>query len=214
MKMAKVSARALKGLVTLVLVLFLVVSVGAAPEYLDLTTVGDDMAPAILNGDTVRVKICTDGSLIKAGLLTSENPGDIIVYCAGAIVPEPRSMWTCGRAISKCLRDGQWYFKTKVDNASEPDPWEVPGYALLGVVVDVIHTGHAPSAASTSETPQTTETSSQGGPDSFVFDFAIGILLGLVLGFVTKEVLFKVLATRPHFLSLGPVKGRTARGQG
>jgi signal peptidase I len=214
MKTAIVSPRALKSLVTLVLILFLVVSVSAAPEYLDLTTTGDDMAPTILNGDTVRVKICTDGSLIKAGLLTSENPGDIIVYCAGAIVPEPRSMWTCGRAISKCLRDGQWYFKTKVDNASEPDPWEVPGYALLGVVVDVTHNGHAPSAASTSETPQTLETSSQCGPDSFVFDFAVGIVLGLVLGFVTKEVLSKVLATRLHSLFLGPVKARTSRGSG
>ena len=103
-----------------VILALLLVSVArvAATDYLELTMVGDAMAPAILDGDRVTVKICTDGSLVRAGALTSETPGDIIVYCAGAVVPQPQSMFTCGRAISKHFDGTHWTFKTRMDNST------------------------------------------------------------------------------------------------
>jgi len=119
-------------------------------EYLYLKGKGNDMAPVILDGDTVKVKICTDGALIRAGPKNSTNPGDIIVYCAGAAIAEPKYMWACGRAVAKYRKNGEWYLKTQLDNNLEPDPWEVPGHYLLGVVVEVIHGASAQNYEQTS----------------------------------------------------------------
>lgn len=203
MKMTRMKKNVSKGIIALCLLLFLAASVHAAPEYLDLQAGGDDMAPTIRKGDTVRVKICTDGSLIKVGPLTNADPGDIIVYCAGAVVSLPAAMWTCGRAISKRFENGQWYFKTKMDNASDPDSWEVPGYALLGIVVNVVHAEYSQNTAPApepSETPSASETSSQGGPSPFVFDMLVGVAFGVVLGFGAKEALSRILAPHPRLL--------------
>jgi len=187
-------------LAAIALASYLVATVSAGDEYLDLVARGNDMASAICTGDTVRVKICTNGSLIKTGSQTSEGPGDIIVYCAAAAMPQPPSMFMCGRAISKRFEDGHWYFKTKMDNNTEADAWEVPEYDLLGVVVEVIH--NANGNPSTSETgPQNGQVTSEidmGLPDMFTLvEFAVGIALGLILGFTAKKMLSRTkLKTR------------------
>jgi len=170
----------------------LVTTVSAGDEYLDLVARGNDMAPTICTGDTVRVKICTNGSLIRTGSQTSGSLGDIIVYCAGAVMPQPPSMFTCGRAISKRFEGGHWYFKTKMDNNTEADAWEVPEYGLLGVVVEVIHDANGnPSTSETGpQNGQLTSETDMGLPDmSTLLDFAVGIALGLILGFTAKKML-------------------------
>jgi hypothetical protein len=97
-----------------------VASVGAIDD-LYLTCRGNEMAPAICDGDTVRVRVCVNGTLIQAGPKNSTHPGDIIVYCAAAAVSMPQSMWMCSRAVEKYRKDGEWCFKTQMDNLSEPD---------------------------------------------------------------------------------------------
>jgi hypothetical protein len=152
--------------------------VQSATEHLSLTVKGDVMAPAICDGDTVRVKICTDGALIKVGPVNRTDPGDIIVYCAGAAVAQPQHMWMCGRAVSKHFEDGHWYIKTQLDSSPEPDPWSVPEYFLLGVIVEVIHAGNA-------QNKQLSDMNSTGElPKIFEFSLclAMGICIGLMLG--------------------------------
>lgn len=89
------------------------------------------MAPAICDGDTVRVKICTNGTLIQAGPKNNTRPGDIIVYCAAAAVSVPEYMCMCGRAVNKYRKDREWRFKTQIDSSSEPEPWEVQEHGSI-----------------------------------------------------------------------------------
>jgi signal peptidase I len=167
----------------------------ASSEYMDFTMRGSGMEPTIYDGDTVVIKICTDVSLIRTGPQTAANPGDIIVYCAAAVIPEPQSMFTCGRAINKYCKDGSWYFKTKLDNNTEPDSWEVPAYALLGVVVEIRHAGNTPSPSSTSEANSPTDQAASdpvtdfGSANilAFTADFTMGMVLGLLLGLAMRN---------------------------
>jgi hypothetical protein len=186
--MTRIIGRGIAIVITAVFILSLPVN-AASIEYLDLKMRGNEMSPAILDGDTVRVKICTDGSLIKVGPKSSTNPGDIIVYCAGAAVSQPSSMWMCGRAISKYYRDGHWYFKTEVDNSSEADPWEVPDHFLLGVVAEVVHSGNSQSAPLPSYTESDTESSDLS---TVTVEFAIGVTIGFIFGLAAKRHLPKV----------------------
>jgi len=92
------------------------------------------MHPTIMNGDRVQVKICDDGDLIKIG--------DIIVYgsiAALAYNPNLTSMWIAHSVIEKYQKNGTWYFRTKGDNNTHIDPWEVPEHWLTGIVVRVEH---------------------------------------------------------------------------
>jgi len=112
----------------------------ASTEYVYLLGGGESMFPTIREGDTVKVKVCRNGTLIKAGYYNSSQPGDIIVYgviAAIAYVPRPKCMWICHRAVDKYNRNGTWYFKTKGDNNPDIDPWEVSERYILGVVVEV-----------------------------------------------------------------------------
>lgn len=133
------------------------------------------MAPAICDGDTVKVEICANGTRIHAAPKNSTHPGDIIVYCAGVIVPTPSSMWTCGRAIKKYLNNGKWCFKTQLDNSSEPDPWEVPEHALLGVVVEVIRGRNSLNKPISIQYFEDFDVSR-------VVDFFTGIMMGVAIG--------------------------------
>lgn len=121
---------------------FILVSVCAAStEYVYLLGGGDSMVPIIREGDTVKVKVCRNGTMIKVGYCNSSQPGDIIVYgaiAAIAYIPRPKCMWICHRAIDKYTRNGTWYFETKGDNNPDIDPWEVSERYILGVVVEVI----------------------------------------------------------------------------
>jgi len=88
------------------------------------------MYPAIKDGDMVKVKVCTDGNLI--------NVGDIITY--SVIVtnnPHPDYMWIGHRVTQKYQNGQTWYFKTKGDNNPQPDPWTIPDYFLLGIIVEI-----------------------------------------------------------------------------
>jgi len=150
-------------------------------EYLYLTSRGNEMAPAICDGDTVKVKICTNGTLIQAGPKNSTHPGDIIVYCAGAAVSVPKYMWMCGRAVRKYWKGGEWCFKTQLDSSAEPDSWEVPEHYLLGVVVEVTRGANPQNYQPTSD--------QSSGEDIFGFsvlaslgDLLTGIVIGAIIG--------------------------------
>jgi hypothetical protein len=150
-------------------------------EYLYLTNRGNDMAPAICDGDTVKVKICTNGTLIQAGSKNSTHPGDIIVYCAGAAVAVPKYMWMCGRAVKKYWKDGEWCFKTQLDSSPEPDAWEVPEHYLLGVVVEVTRGANPQNYQPTSN--QSSNEDIEGfNVLTLVVDLFTGIVIGAVIG--------------------------------
>ena len=172
-------------------------------EYICLTGRGNDMAPAICDGDTVRVKICTNGTLIQAGPKNSTHPGDIIVYCAAAAVPVPSSMWACGRAVSKYREDGKWYFKTQLDSSPEPDAWEVPEYYLLGVVVEVIHGTNSQNNQSNPSPTSYQEDLPRFSILTLAVDFIIGIVIGAVIGATVAKAYAKQRRNRLSTQVLG-----------
>jgi hypothetical protein len=181
---------ALKGLTITCLMTILVTAVSAKTEYISLTARGNEMAPAIWDGDTVKVKICTDGSLIKSCSSTDPNSGDIIVYCAAAVVPYPASMFTVGRVTHKYFADGHWCFETKLDNQTEPNPWEVRETALLGVVEEVIHNGGSSAETDSQDESQAYWVDPGFGLPSMpaaLADLLLGMVIGLVTGFAVKE---------------------------
>jgi len=60
------------------------------------------MVPALTDGDTVKVKLCVDGSSIHVG--------DIIVYCTVATMaynPNPDAMWIGHRVVEKYHKNGK-----------------------------------------------------------------------------------------------------------
>lgn len=150
-------------------------------KYIYLTVKGNDMAPAICDGDTLKVEICTNGTLIHVGPKNSTHPGDIIVYCAGAVVPVPKYMWTYSRAIKKYWKNGEWYFKTQLDNSPEPDAWEVPEHFLLGVVVEVIRGANFQNEPILNQYMEDFDA-------SIVVDFFTGIIIGVVIGVVAQSL--------------------------
>jgi hypothetical protein len=182
-----------------------VASVGAIDD-LYLTCRGNEMAPAICYGDTVRVRVCVNGTLIQAGPVNSTHPGDIIVYCAAAAVPMPQSMWMCGRAVRKYQKDGEWYFKTQMDNLSKPDAWEVPEHYLLGVVDDVMH-GTSPQ--SYEPTSDASSQSSSGGdlPDPGLLALAVEFVMGTIIGAAIGVVAAKAYVAYNRTDSSGRVLG-------
>jgi len=165
-------------------------SVGAIDDLL-LTCRGNEMAPAICDGDTVRVRICVNGTLIHAGTKNSTHPGDIIVYCAAAAVPEPQSMWMCGRAVNKYRIDGEWCFKTQMDSSLEPDAWEVPEHYLLGIVDEVMHGANRQDYETTpNASPQFSngEDPSHSNVLTLVVDLVTGIGVGVIIGVIMAKV--------------------------
>lgn len=131
------------------------------------------MVPALAEGDTVKVEVCVDGSLI--------NIGDIIVYCTIATMaynPNPNAMWIGHRVVRKYQRDGKWYFKTKGDNVPEPDPWEVPEHFLLGVVVGMTNANVQDRASNYS---------AWNVDYSAIYDFLFGLVIGIFLGLIANK---------------------------
>jgi signal peptidase I len=123
----------------------------SSAEYVQLTGRGSSMYPTIKEGDRLTIQLCTDGNLI--------NVEDIIAYSTIATGRSLDYMWIGHRVVDKYTKDGKWYFKTKGDNNSETDPWEVPEYWLLGIVVNIEHTetSRAPTdTASQTDLSQTT----------------------------------------------------------
>jgi hypothetical protein len=162
------------------------------------------MAPAICDGDTVRVKICTNGTLIQAGPKNSTRPGDIIVYCAAAAVSVPEYMWMCGRAVNKYRKDGEWRFKTQIDSSSELDPWEVPEHYLLGVVDGVVHGANPQDYRSTSTRPSYDDGQGLDIP-TLVFYLLTGIVIGAVGGvFMAKAYVTRKRADQTGFYNGKP----------
>lgn len=181
----------LVGIAALSMACFLI-AIARGDEYLDLDVKGDEMAPTIRDGDTLRVKMFMNGSLIKTGTLTSANPGDIIVYCSMSAWDEPSSMWMCGRAISKHYDGKNWIIQTQLDSSTKPDDWEVPEYDLLGVVTEVVHNTNTTAQQSTSTNQQSGQ--SITNPEftlpglTPLVDFTEGIALGLALALVAKKM--------------------------
>lgn len=76
------------------------------------------------------------------------------------------------------------------DNNPEPDPWEVPPYWVLGVVVQITHRNLSRSEPldyssdlpdRPIENPDSTHLLALG-------DLAVGILVGLSIGFVAAKI--------------------------
>jgi len=204
--------RILRATLTMAVFLFLIfLTVATAPagaiitEYLCLTGRGNDMAPAICDGDTVRVKICTNGTLIQAGPRNSTRPGDIIVYCAGAAVSVPKYMWMCGRAVKKYRKDGEWCFKTQLDSSPEPDSWEVPEHYLLGVVVEVTR-----AASSQDHQPTSNQSSGKLIPGSVIltpiFELIAGVIVGAIIGAAAAKAYTRHKRTNSSASVLGWVR--------
>jgi len=171
-----------------------------ATDDLYLTCRGNDMAPAICNGDTVRVRVCVNGTLIQIGSENSTHPGDIIVYCAGAAVWPPQSMWMCGRVVDKYHKDGEWCFKTQMDNSLEPDAWEVPEHYLLGVVDEVTRSSNPQSVEPATNAPP----ESSGSEDLANFDIptlAADLILGIIIGIVIGAVMTRARGARDPAIS-------------
>ena len=177
-----------------------VVSMGAIDDLM-LSCTGNEMAPTICDGDTVRVRVCVDGALIQAGPKNSTHPGDLIVYCAAAAVSVPKSMWMCGRAVDKYRKDGEWCFKTQMDSSPDPDAWEVPEHYLLGVVDEVIHSAspqNIESASNPSSGPSVSEDLvSLDELLTLAADLITGIVIGIFIGRVVKR------AYTVHWTTLG-----------
>jgi signal peptidase I len=145
-----------RGLSTMALVLLLLqvmpcLAGGSSSEYMCLNCVGGSMYPTIKEGDMVQVKTNVDPASLQVG--------DIIVYgsiAAIAYIPSPKAICICHRIVEKHDEGGTWHFRTKGDNNSEVDPWDVPDYWLLGLVVHIVHvepTSGSPTVAPDSPEP-------------------------------------------------------------
>lgn len=165
--------------VGLAFVSIMLTSVSAAAalsgDSLYLTAKGNSMYPTIKEGDQIKVKMCTNGRLI--------NVGDIIVYCTIAANLDLDYMWIGHRVIEKYQKDGHSWFRTRGDNNAEPDPWEVPEYFLLGIVVEITHT----SASTTQANAQPVDTS----PTNLTYDQQRGWML-------SATILAIAVATLPY----------------
>ena len=188
----------IKCLAAVSLIIFLVIPTHASPEYLCLTANGNEMAPAICNGDSIIVILGADASLINPESRANPSSGDIIVYAA-TVAGYEGAMWTCGRVISKYFKDGHWCFKTKLDSRAKPDPWEVLDYEILGIVVDVVPNRNIQDKGSTTATSRKKESLATGDlrfgmPDfpTCVFDFSVGIALGAILGLTITRLVSRL----------------------
>lgn len=168
----------------------------ASIEYLSLTARGESMDPTIKEGDTLRVRLCVNGSLI--------NVGDIIVYCTIVTPdPHPEAMWIGHRVVKKYSKEGIWYFKTKGDNNPEPDSWEVPEYFLLGIVVEIIQneielserSGYSQSSGRTAENIDSAI--AIGKTLTVAMDLFTSLIIGILLGIATAKECRK-LVSKPH----------------
>lgn len=159
----------------------------SSTEYMDLTARGSSMYPTIVDGDRITVRLCTNGSLI--------NVGDIIVYgsiAAMAYNPNPKCIFIGHRVTARYEKGDTWYFKTKGDNNTDPDPWEVPDYWLLGVVTSIDHTGkpYVPAEPST----QTDYASTY--PDYSMLIESCEVLLLIAVGFALGKVCTRAAYSR------------------
>lgn len=156
-------------------------------EYLYLTAGGESMTPTISRGQTIKVKIGYNGTIVKAGFLNSSQPGDLLVYgsiAATSHIPQPNAMWICHRVVDKYPKNGSWYFRTKGDNNPQIDPWEVPGHFVLGVVVEI--GGISPTISR--QESQTTKSFDPTFSLDVLGDLAVGMVIGLTVGTVILKI--------------------------
>lgn len=145
------------------------------------------MAPTISRGQTVKVKIGYNGTIIKAGLQNSSNPGDLLVYgsiAATSYIPQPNAMWICHRVVDKYTKNGSWYFRTKGDNNSQIDPWEVPGHFVLGVVVEI----GCINPTNSRQESQTVKSFEPTFSLNTLGDLAVGMVIGLTVGTISLKI--------------------------
>lgn len=102
------------------------VKIALRTDYPLLVVASTSMLPTLDVSDIIIVQ-GTNASEIKAA---PELGGDIIVYYRG-------SDRIVHRAIDKKFENGTWYFQTKGDNNSSPDPW-FSEKLLVGKVMGVI----------------------------------------------------------------------------
>lgn len=146
----------------------------SSTQYMQLTGRGSSMYPTIKEGDRLTIQLCTDGSLI--------NVGDIIAYSTIATGASLDYMWIGHRVVDKYMKDGNWYFETKGDNNPEADPWEVPEYWLLGIVVNIEHTesSNVPTDTTSQMDNSRTKYPKPVGTKTLLIVFS-GAVLGVIL---------------------------------
>jgi signal peptidase I len=143
--------------------------------YVQMGGKGDSMYPTIKEGQLITVQMPVK--------IESIEVGDIIVYGSIAVmayVPYPETLWICHRVTEKYQKDGQWWFRTKGDNNSEIDPWEVPYYWVTGLVVDIAQPKSLPSSQAPSSEPTQPQPVAPRYP-SIELEVALPIAGGLTL---------------------------------
>lgn len=98
-----------------------------------VVVVSGSMSPTINKGDILFVK-GTDPSLIKNGSAI-EKDGDIIVFDAYGLWASAPLDPIVHRVVDKWYDNDTWYFRTKGDANSLPDPVPIPGDKVIGVVI-------------------------------------------------------------------------------
>ncbi len=85
------------------------------------------MFPTLEMFDLVYVKNVSG----QAEVYASYGDGDIILFQR----PIQSNMLAISRAVEKFESDSTWYFKTKQDYNTSPDPWDVPESDVIGKIV-------------------------------------------------------------------------------
>lgn len=98
-----------------------------------VVVVSGSMTPTINKGDILFVK-GTDPSLIKNGSAL-EKDGDVIVFDAYGLWASAPLDPIVHRVIDKWYDNGTWYFRTKGDANSIPDPVPISEDKVIGVVI-------------------------------------------------------------------------------
>ncbi len=114
-------------------VIYFVLQVSLNTQTPIVVVISGSMTPTINKGDILFVK-GTDPALIQNGSIVGKE-GDIIVFDAYGLWAGAPLDPIVHRVIGKWYDNGTWYFSTKGDANSLPDPVLIPGDRVIGVVV-------------------------------------------------------------------------------
>ncbi len=114
-------------------IIYFVLQVSLNTQTPIVVVVSGSMTPAINKGDILFVQ-GRDPSLILNGSAV-EKDGDVIVFNAYGLWSSAPSDPIVHRVIDKWYDNGSWYFRTKGDANSLPDPVSIREDYVIGVVV-------------------------------------------------------------------------------
>ena len=114
-------------------IIYFVLQVSLNTQTPIVVVVSGSMAPTINEGDILFVQ-GRDPSLIQNGSAV-EKDGDIIVFNAYGLWSSAPLDPIVHRVIEKWYDNGTWYFRTKGDANSVPDPVQISEDKVIGVVI-------------------------------------------------------------------------------